>query len=88
VFFNWLLESTKYDNRAIIYILLVLCKCYIIPLSLLVTYNKDMAEDHPEALFQQKVPQVYLDLQKAICSIMVELKVQQQPPVMRSEQFR
>jgi len=47
-----------------------------------------MAEDDPEALFQQKVPQVYLDLQKAICSIKVELKIQKQPPVMRSEQFR
>jgi len=53
-----------------------------------VTYDKDMAEDHPEALFQQKVPQVYLDLQEAVRKVKLDFRVQQQPPVMRSEQFR
>ena len=52
------------------------------------TYDKDMAEDHPEALFQQKVPQVYLDLQEAVRKVKLDFRVQQQPPVMRSEQFR
>ena len=54
----------------------------------LVTYDKDMAEDHPEALFQQKIPQVYLDLQEAVCKVKLDLRVQQQLPVMRSKQFR
>ena len=59
-----------------------------ISLSFLVTYDKDMAEDHPEALFQQKIPQVYLDLQEAVRKVKLDFRVQQQPPVMRSEQFR
>jgi len=54
----------------------------------LVTYDENMSPIDPEALFQQKIPQVYLELQENIQSAVVAMKINEKPPVMRSVEFR
>ena len=58
-----------------------------LPLSL-VTYDEKMLPTDPEAMFQQKIPQVYLQLQESIRSTVVTMKINEKPPVMRSDEFR
>ena len=57
-------------------------------LLLLVAYDEKMSDTDPEALFQQKIPQVYLELQESIRSVVVNMKINNKPPVMRSDEFR
>ena len=54
----------------------------------LVAYDEKMSDTDPEALFQQKIPQVYLELQERIRSVVVNMKINNKPPVMRSDEFR
>ena len=54
----------------------------------LVTYTENMLPTDPEALFQQKIPLVYLQLQDSIRSVVVNMKANDKPPVMRSDEFR
>ena len=54
----------------------------------LVTYDENMSLTDPEALFQQKIPQVYLQLQDSIRTVVVNMKTNDKPPVMRSNEFR
>ena len=53
-----------------------------------VTYDEKMPETDPEALFHQKIPQVYLELQEKIQTVVVNMKKIEKPPVMRSDEFR
>ena len=55
---------------------------------ILVTYDENMSPTDPEALFQQKIPQVYLELQENIRSTVVAMKTNEKPPVMRGDEFR
>ena len=52
------------------------------------TYDEKMLPTDPEAMFQQKIPQVYLQLQESIRSTVVTMKINEKPPVMRSDEFR
>ena len=52
------------------------------------TYDEKMPEADPEALFHQKIPQVYLELQEKIQTVVVNMKKIEKPPVMRSDEFR
>ena len=52
------------------------------------TYDEKMPRTDPEALLHQKVPQVYLDLQDKIQTVVVNMKKVEKPPVMRSDEFR
>ena len=54
----------------------------------LVAYDEKMSDTDPEALFQQKIPQVYLELQENIRRVVVNMKINNKPPVMRSDEFR
>ena len=54
----------------------------------LVAYDEKMSDTDPEALFQQKIPQVYLELQERIRSVVVNMNINNKPPVMRSDEFR
>ena len=53
-----------------------------------VAYDEKMSDTDPEALFEQKIPQVYLELQESIRSVVVNMKINNKPPVMRSDEFR
>ena len=55
---------------------------------IVVTYDDKISPSDPEALFQQKIPQVYLELQEKIQTIVVNMKKIDKPPVMRSDEFR
>ena len=52
------------------------------------THDEKMSPTDPEALFQQKIPQVYLELQEKIQFVVVNMKKIEKPPVMRSDEFR
>ena len=86
--------GTKWWNSLIDQLLLSIWTATVIfnnctrELCFLVTYDEDMSEDRPENLFQQMIPQVYLDLKDSVHEMMEQMKVQQKLPVMKSEQFR
>ena len=50
-----------------------------------VKYDQKMSQTDPESLFQQKIPQAYLRLQKKVTDT---VKALEKPPVMRSAEFR
>ena len=52
------------------------------------TYDEKMLPTDPEGMFQQKIPQVYLQLQESIRSTVVTMKTNEKPPVIRSDEFR
>ena len=74
--------NVQYIYIMLLLLLLLLCVCS------LVTYDEKMSLTDPEALFQQKIPQVYLKLQESVQSAVVAMRTNDKPPVMRSEEFR
>ena len=51
-------------------------------------YKPTMSEEDPKALFQQKVPSVFLTLQEHIEKKTKEMNDRRLPPVMEEEEFR